>query len=118
MKLNSTLQLKVLENTYTVEFPDNGQYLRIQNMKIVISPAYDSLRSVGDQGGYAELLTDMEAHFSVLCPDLIKSLGKPIPKLSMTEGRELVKAYTEQFEPWYQEQLGIVFEVNKEVDKS
>lgn len=109
-----TLQLKFKEKSYTINFPNNGEYLRIQNMKPIISPSYDILRQVGTDGMYAEVITDMIAHFTILCPKLVSDLAKPISELSMSEGKELLSIYNDQFKPWFDKCLSIVFGANKE----
>ena len=114
MKTIDKLQLKVKEQSYEITFPNNSQYLRIQNLKSVISPSYEVLSQQGEEGNWALLITDMQAHFMVLCPELVKSLAKPIEQLTMLEGRELVELYTKQFQPWYNECMNVVFSTNKE----
>lgn len=111
-------QLEINGNLYEVQFPNNGQFVRIQNLKSVISPSYESLYGQGEQGNWAQLTTDMEAHFTVLCPKLIQDLAKPIPKLSMLEGRQLIEVYSKQFLPWYNDCLDLIFSANKEVDET
>jgi hypothetical protein len=103
------LTLKVKDQSYLVKFPNNGQYRMIQNLKTSLSPYYDNLSGLGEEGEYTKALVDMEAHYVVLCPDLIKNLAKPLFELSMIETRELLETYTNQFRPWFQECMSFVF---------
>jgi hypothetical protein len=96
-------------SSYNIKFPTNRQYLAIQNYKSELSSHYDTLRFMGAEGAYGELLTDCIAHLTVLAPELVKDLKSNILDLSMEEGMRLTEAYSKQFRPWYNECLNFVF---------
>mgnify|MGYP000635614151 CR=1 FL=1 len=113
-----SLQFSINGTTFEIQFPNNEQYLRIQNKKLLLSPNYDALSYIGAEGEWAHNLVDVEAHLSVLCPDFIKSLSKKFGELSLIEGRELVEAYSEQFRPWYNEWMNFIFSASKKADET
>ncbi len=104
----------VKENTYTAKFPNNKEYVQIQNNKARLASHYDQLQFLGAEGDYATLLVDAEAHLSVICPNLMKDLAKPFGELNFEEGREIVNVYTNEIRPWYNGVLNFIFGVNKE----
>lgn len=105
------------EKSFTVNFPNNRQYVTIQNLKASLASNYDSLQYNGAEGSFAETIVDMESHLTILCPDLIKSLNKVIGELSLIETKQLVEIYVNEVRPWYNECLNFVFGVNKEESK-
>lgn len=111
---------KVIEfkgTSYKITFPNNRQYVKIQNLKSILSSTYDSLEMNGPESMFAQAIIDTEAHLSVMCPDLVNSLNKTFGELSLIETKEIVEMYTSQVRPWYNELLNFVFGVNKEVEK-
>lgn len=111
---SSQLIFEINEKSYPLVFPNNRQYIAIQNQKAVIASQYAELKYMGAESQFAEQLVDAIAHLSVLAPDLLNDLNKPILDLGLKEGRELVKAYTDSFRPWYNANLDYIFGVNKE----
>lgn len=100
-------------NSYQVNFPNNREYVKIQNLKSLLASNYDSLEYNGPEAMFAQAIVDAESHLSVMCPDLVKSLNKPFGELSLIESREIVTMYTQEVRPWYNELLNFVFGVNK-----
>lgn len=112
-ELSSKLTIEVNGYNYQVEFPNNKQFIAIQDAKAMLAKNYDSFKYMGVEASYAESLIDMQAHFSILCPQLIKDLAKPIGDLNMLEGWELVKVYNNEFRSWYNKLLDFVFKTDK-----
>lgn len=113
---SKTLVFKFNDTEYTITFPNNKEYLAIQNLKAVLAPNADIFQNIGAEGIYAESLADVEAHLTVLCPKLIKDLAKTFGELTMIEGKQIVEAYSTQFRPWYNQWLNFIFRVTKEED--
>ena len=95
MTQNRTLNFEFQEHSYSMEFPNNQQYLTIHNLKASLLPQYDLLETMGSESSYATVLADAIAHFTVLSPKLIEDLNKPISQLPMEIGVELVGVYSE-----------------------
>lgn len=113
-----TKTFTVKDNNYQITFPNNKQYVQIQNMKVMLCPTIDVLGSIGSEGSFAESLVDAEAHFTVLCPSFVKDLAKPFGELSLEEGLEIVQIYANDIRPWYNEVMNFIFKANKEETKT
>lgn len=114
--MNKKLTFELKEHTFSIEFPNNRQYVAIHNMKAMLSPQYESLQYMGAESEFATVIVDAVSHLSVLCPDIIKSLQVlSLMDLDMKATQELVKVYTEKIRPWYNEWLNDLFEVPKAV---
>lgn len=116
MSVQSTTQFEFGGKTYTVNFPNNRQYIQIHNNKATYANHYAELRFMGAESQYAESLVDTFSHLQVLIPELIKDLTKGFLDLTLVEGVQLVNAYGIQIRPWYNENLNFIFGVNKEDD--
>lgn len=113
-----TLNFELRGTGYEITFPNNRQYVAIQNLKVQLLPNYDAMKFMGGDSQWAQLLADTEAHLSVLAPKLIKDLTVPFGELSLMESKVIVEAYVKQFVPWFQECQDFIFGVNKEPSKS
>jgi len=119
MNIEKTLSFTFGENEYKIEFPNNRQYIAIQNTKAALASNYDSFAFMGTEAQFAELLVDTQAHLTILCPDLIKDLNKPFGDLDLVDSRKLSEAYANQFRPWYNKWMNLVFGVeDKKESKS
>lgn len=109
-------EIKVEYNgqTFEVKFPNNREYVKIQNLKTILASNYESLQYIGSEGSFAEMIVDTEAHLTVMCPKLVKSLNVPIGDLSLIDMKALTALYAEKIRPWYNECLNFVFGVNKQ----
>ena len=99
--------------TFEVKFPNNREYVRIQNLKSILASNYESLQYIGTEGSFAEMIVDAEAHLTVMCPKLVKSLNVPIGDLSLVDMKTLTALYAEKIRPWYNECLNFIFGVDK-----
>ena len=111
--MKKTLVFKVAETSFNITFPNNRQFVQIQNAKATLSSNYDLLGQMDAESALAQKLVDVEAYLTILCPDFIKSLTKSFGELSMEEGQKLIVAFNDQFLPWYNENLALIFNANK-----
>ena len=106
MSLQKTVVIKVRQNEYHVVFPNTGQFLDIRSMK---SRLVDDIRGNDPLDGYANLLGEMAATYSVLIPELKKDINvESVFKLSMVESKELLDTYTEVYKPFFDEWMNIL----------
>lgn len=117
MTQNRTLNFEFQEHSYSMEFPNNQQYLTIHNLKASLLPQYDLLETMGSESSYATVLADAIAHFTVLSPKLIEDLNKPISQLPMEIGVELVGVYSEIVRPWYNDWLNLLFKPKETIEE-
>jgi hypothetical protein len=104
--MNETLNFKVGENTYTINFPTVGEYYAIQASKQSLSVGYyNSLsESMVKSANNAADMIDIEATLTILCPSLLKDLKREsFKKLGLKDYLIVKKAYVEQFVPWSKE---------------
>lgn len=102
--MNRTTTLEVLNNSYTVDYPNTGNQIDIELLKAKISDGnYDTLRFSSNPLFQAQAdVIDMIATFSVLAPQLKEDMNvKSFFELQEEETDVLMKVYTEQFIPWF-----------------
>ena len=94
---------KILENTYTVDFPTTGGLMEIEIMKAQLSRGqYSALaENATVNSSYSRFLIDMIATFTVLLPDLKKDMNvKTISELNPLDSKKLLKVYLSDVLPW------------------
>lgn len=109
--MNKEIVLNIIGNSYSVSFPTIGQFQAIESLKQVISKGmYSNLMNTNTKSAYASLdMIDVEAHFSVLCPQLLKDLKcDSFMNLGIEDYMIIKKVYDEQFIPWWNEIMGLV----------
>ena len=105
MSLQKSVTIKIRENEYQVSFPNTGQFLDIRSMK---SRLIEDIKGNDALDGYALLLGEMAATFSVLIPQLKKDLNTDLFKLSMVESKELLDSYVDTYKPFFDEWMNIL----------
>jgi hypothetical protein len=100
-----SIEITIKNNRYQVKFPNNGQLIDIQAMKNRLANgqylnfewnAFDPLMK------RAKDSIDMLSTFSILIPDLKKDLNvSTIVALDIEFENELLRAYRDQFLPWF-----------------
>jgi hypothetical protein len=108
-----SITIKIGENEYEVKFPNNGQIIDMETMKINLTK--DTHRSmlfnVTASAERAYLTVEAIVTFSVLIPKLKDDLVvKSLLDLDPYQSKQLVKAYSEQFYPWFKQWMDIVNE--------
>ncbi len=115
--LSQGLVVKIANMNYQIKYPNVGEILEIDNKKMLLT-----------NGKYAEYiaspimtkslkfvieLVDAMSHFSVLIPDLTKQLDvNSYLDIDLVTGKELIKVYKTQFEPWYEELMKFIHDIN------
>ena len=90
---------------YTIEFPTVGQFLSIENEKLLYSNGnWGSLvASLANSSFRAVQIIECIANIKVLCPELINNLkeGVNILDIDAKDFTELIIMYRKQIKPWY-----------------
>ena len=118
--INKELEFKVKGNVYKIKFPNVGEYIDIQTMKMSLSRnQYGSMeRAFLPSMQRALNMVDIESILTVLCPDLVKNLvPEGFSKLGLKDYKELEGAYSEQIVPWWKE-IEDIFTPEKEEKKT
>ena len=109
--MNREIVITILGNSYNVKFPTVGQFQTIESLKQVLSKGmYSSLLSTNTKSSIASLdMIDIEAYFSVLCPQLLKDLKcESFIDLGIEDYLVIKKVYDETFIPWWNEVMKLV----------
>lgn len=115
--LGSAIVLKIDGiQTSQVKYPTVGQLLEIENKKMLYSDGryieYVASPLKTKSVRFAIDVIEMLSHFSVLIPDLHTKLSvNSYLDLDPITAKELVKVYTEQFEPWYNNFLKVMYDI-------
>jgi len=100
----------------SVYFPNIGQYLDIESLKLSLSANnYNQLLSAGTVGAIWALdIVDAVAHLQVLCPGLGRDLSfNSYLDIPIQKANQIVSVYKDQFLPWYWPQLRPLLEEAK-----
>lgn len=116
--MNKQLNFEVKGHTFTATFPTTNNYLKIHNLKASLSPHYDALLYMGTESSFATIVVDTIAHLTVMCPELVKSLQKPMSELELSELVELSEVYSSKVRPWYNELMNFIFKAPEELKKT
>lgn len=109
------LVLRFENNSYTIKFPKTGEFISIEEKK----GRYGTSITFGDASSYyARLLVNTIATFEVLIPSLVKDLNiKDIFETDLIFAKKLMKAYTEQYLPWYDSWMNILSDFEDVVEE-
>jgi len=103
-KIQKTIKVIIEEKEYIVKFPNVGQLLDIENMKMALTnnTYADLVRSNLKTSFFATEIVDAIAHFWVLIPNFRADLDvKSYTDLDPFLAKKLVKIYKTQFQKWY-----------------
>jgi hypothetical protein len=102
--VKTTLTFNCKGNSYTIKQPTVGKIIDIEMMKAQLTNGNYG-RMVGNFNEMSVMsldMVDMFAHFRILCPEFIKDLQTDNwADLDPFDAVEILKAYNEQFKPWY-----------------
>lgn len=93
-------------NKYKIPYPNNGQMLQIESMKISLTRSTYSSMTGSDTiiGQIARYTVDMIALLSVCCPEIKKDLMvETFSDLDALSNKRLLDAYVKQIIPWLRE---------------
>jgi hypothetical protein len=116
--MNKSVKVKIDGKEYVVSFPNVGQTLEIESMKMALTAnkypefALSGLRS----NVFVADLTDAIATFFVLIPELRANLSvKSYSELDLLAGAKLVSAYMDDYYPFYQEIMKDIYKYQNKV---
>jgi hypothetical protein len=98
------LKFEVKGNSYTIKVPTPGDMIDVERMKMVLSSGYynEMMRTSTISAQESLMIIDIQAHFTVQCPELMKDLKcEDVRKMAAEDYQELRKAYTKEFIPWW-----------------
>lgn len=100
------LNFKILENDYSVTYPNNGEFIEIEAMKSLLTrDTYNTMSNGGSVSSQlARYTVDMIAFFSVCCSKLRKDLKvDSLSSLDMMSSKKVLKVYIDSILPWLME---------------
>lgn len=106
MSLSREIVVEVVKNNYTIKFPNTGELLDIDLLKIQITNGrYDTLKfSLNPSFQHTALKVDTVAFFNTMVPKLKKDLTvKSLFDLEEDQLMVLVKVYEDEVLPWLEE---------------
>ena len=101
-----SISVEIEGNLYQINYPNNGQLIDIEALKINLSKGtIDGLlfaRTAGSQLAY--LTVEMIATFTVLIPQLVKDMRvDSFLDLTPLETKGLLKVFQAEYHPWFKE---------------
>lgn len=115
MSLNRTLNIEFKEKLFVIEFPNNRQYLAVQNLKHSLAPKFQQLQLSDPESSFGASLAEAVSFLTVLCPKLKEALlSKDIMDLPLEDGIEIVELYNNTIRPWYDSWLNKLFAPSKQ----
>lgn len=108
---NKTVTFKVEENEYTVPFPNNGQFIKIETMKALLTrDTYGTMATGGTvESQMSRFTVDLIAFLSVMCPKLTENLKiGSLSDLDMVTTKALLKTYINTILPWFNEWMTLL----------
>lgn len=114
------LSIKVEDNSYVIKYPNTGQFLQIESMKISLTQdKYNSMvtgSTVSSQ--MARYTTDMIAFLSVCCPQMKKDLKvDTFSELDAIANKKILSIYIKTILPWLFEWEELLNAEDEEVKK-
>lgn len=100
--MQSFKTVKVCGQTYKLDFPTVGKFIDIKVLETKLSQGMSAQLVSGTTGQFdAFLFITTFAHFSVLCPELLKDLKvASLLDLSIEDFKELSEVYLSEIQPW------------------
>jgi len=103
---SKVITLEIGENSYEVKYPNNGQLIDIESLKITLSKGnLDGMLFARTPGSQLAFFTvEMISTFTILIPQLMKDIKvDSLLDLDPIETKGLIKVYQSQYYPWYKE---------------
>ncbi len=100
---NNSISFKILDNDYEAKYPNNGQFIDIETMKVHLTDGtYHTISTGTDIAAQrAKYTVDMIAFFNICCPKIKESLTlKSFSKLEALENRKILNMYIKVIHPW------------------
>lgn len=117
-RLEMNIKAKGTHQAYSIGLPNGGQIVEIENLKITLSVHYRALAQKNSiLSNLALDIIDMQAYFSILCPQLIQDLEVPLAKLDLADILELREVYEESFLKWWNPWIRLIQGVPEPIEK-
>ncbi len=100
---SNTITFKIIENSYTIKYPNNGQLLDIESTKSLLTRQQYHSIAQGEQvsAQRARVTTDWIAFMSICCPDLKKELLiNSFSELDQISSKKILLVYIKEILPW------------------
>jgi len=112
--MQTSKAIEILGKTYEVKYPNVGQKLQIENVKLLFTDGNygDLARSRHNTALELLDLVDAVAYFSILIPEIASNLSiQDFLNMDVKRSKAYIKAFKKQFSPWFDE---LEAELNKE----
>lgn len=100
-----TIEVPILQNTYTVKYPTVRQTWDIEANKAIFSKqqygAMIDSQTIKSMDALSQI--NMAAYFTVLIPQLIKDMKMDIGEMNPIDAKPLMDAFTKVLLPWLNE---------------
>lgn len=101
-----TIEVKIGENSYSINYPKNGEFIDIEAFKARLTrDSYNTLvdgNTVASQ--MARYTVDMIAFLTICCPKIKADLNAPsFSDLEMIDSKKILKVYVNEILPWLTE---------------
>lgn len=109
--VDQSLELKVKSNTYKIDDLRIGKFIDYERMKASLSGGmYGSMFRMGTLSGDEALtMIDIEAFFTVFCPQVLKDLKcESFKDLGLKDYKEIKTVYVEKIVPWYNQNVEVL----------
>ena len=106
--MERTKKFTIGSKSFVAKFPNVGQIIDIDSMKQALSSnRYGNMAASGVVSAYFALdLIDAISFLTIVCPDVQRYFDiKNYTTMQIDEINEIVRAYTEQIRPWYDETM-------------
>lgn len=114
MNLQDSVTFSYKDKSFTVNYPDVGTLIDIENMKSKL--AGDIRANSSQQSAYTFILAEMTAHLYHLAPELNDSLGSgSLLNLKVKDANALLKVYMTKVKPWLKEWSKLQGEILEEI---
>ena len=115
--MQKTIQFIVSDSSHTplayeIKFPNAGQLLQIEEMKVALSKNYREMAMKGTiLADLALDIIDMQSHLTILCPTLLTEMKTPLLQMDIADLIQLRDAYEKQFSPWWNSWIRLIGKV-------
>jgi hypothetical protein len=120
--LSRSVKVTIGENSYDVNFPNNGQLIDIEGKKAALTNGlYAQIAAMNNSMSNRALdMVDCLAYFVTLIPDLSKNLQgiKNVLELTPEQSKPLLRAYKKEFLPWFEGWMKELLKEEEEEEKS
>lgn len=114
---NKSISFSIENNEYSVLWPNNGQFIEIESMKLALTrDTYNSMLGGNISSQYAKYTVDMIAFLSVCCPKLKKDLNvESFSELDMLSSKKILNVYIKTILPWITEWENLLNSLESEI---